>query len=364
MHTLTRTLFVSLCAVAAACGGSPTGPDSAGGSGGATIAGTAAIASANKSVDTLAGVPAAGLTVTVAGSNLSTTTNGSGYFQINGVPAGNVRLQFRQSGVDASAEVQNVGGQQLVTIEVQVSGSTATIVSDTRSEAKVSLCHRTEGSHGYHMITVAPESESAHRDHGDAKPTERVPGTQAQIFDQTCQAIGPAVDLEKYTNGEDADSGTGPTITVGSQVTWTYVVTNTGTVTLSAVAVQDTKEGTITCPKTSLTANESMTCTKSSVAVLGQYENEGSVTATGPNPTGSGTSTVSDKDMSHYLGVAPTTDEGAKVDLCHLTGAGFYVSISVGLSAEPAHRAHGDGKIGEAVPGQAGKTFGTGCSVR
>ena len=365
MQTFTRTLLTSLCLAVAACGGSPTGPDSSGGSGGATIAGTAAIASANKSVNTLSGVPAAGLTVTVAGSNLSTTTNGSGYFQITGVPSGNVRLQFRQSGVDASAEVPNVGGQQLVTIEVQVSGSTATIVSDTRSESKVSLCHKTEGSHGYHMITVAPEAEPAHRDHGDAKPTERVPGTQAQVFDQTCQAVGPAVDIEKYTNGDDADSGSGPTITVGNQVTWTYVVTNTGTVPLSAVSVQDTKEGAISCPKTSLVAGESMTCSKSSVAVLGQYENEGSVTATGANPSGSGTLTVSDRDMSHYLGVSPTTEEeGPKVELCHRTGNGSYHLISVSTSAEPAHRAHGDGKIGEAVPGQAGKTFGSGCSVR
>ena len=365
MHTLTRTLLVSLCVVTAACGGSPTGPDSSGGPGGATIAGTAAIASSNKSVNTLSGVPAAGLTVTIAGSNLSATANASGYFQINGVPTGNVRLQFRQSGVDATADVQNVSGQQLVTIEVQVSGSTATIVSDTRSESKVSLCHRTEGSHGYHMITVAQDAEPAHRDHGDAKPTERVPGTQAQIFNQNCEAIGPAVDIEKYTNGDDADSGSGPTIPVGSQVTWTYVVTNTGTVTLSGIVVQDTREGTITCPKTTLTANESMTCSKSSVAVLGQYENEGSVRATGANPSGSGTVEVTDRDMSHYLGVIPTEDgDGPKVELCHRTGNGSYHLISVSVSAEPAHRAHGDGQIGEAVPGQAGKTFGSGCSVR
>jgi hypothetical protein len=50
--------------------------------------------------------------------------------------------------------------------------------------------------------------------------------------------------------------------------------------------------------------------------------------------------------------------------LCHKTGASFYVPIEVSVSAVPAHLAHGDGKIGEAVPGQTGKVFGTGCSVR
>lgn len=364
MHTIIRTLFVSACVVAAACGGSPTGPGNSGAAG-ATIAGTAATASANKVVDALGGTPLAGATVTIAGTSLSTTTNAAGYFQISGVPSGNVRIQFRQSGIDASTEVQNVSGQQLVTIEVQVSGSTATIVSDTRSAASLSICHKTEGINGYHMITVAQEAEPAHRGHGDAKPTERVPGTQAQIFDQNCQAVGPAVDVEKSTNGDDADSAPGPTLTVGDTVTWTYIVRNSGTVTLTGITVQDNKEGAITCPKTSLTANESMTCSKSGVAVEGQYSNEAEVKATGANPSGTGTSEVSDKDMSHYLGVVPTEEEeGPKVELCHRTGNGSYHLVSVSVSAEPAHRAHGDAKVGEAVPGQTGKTFGAGCSIQ
>jgi len=366
MHPIIKTLLVSFCVVGAACGGGPTEPGKAGSSGGATIAGTAAIGSVNKSINALNGMPAAGLSVTISGTSLSATTNASGYFEISGVPSGNARLQFRQSGVDASAEVANVSGQQLVTIEVQVSGSVATIVSDTRTASKVSLCHRTEGSQGYQMVTVAQEAEPAHRDHGDAKPAERVPGTQAQIFDQTCQVVGPAVDIEKYTNGEDADSAPGPTITVGAAVSWTYVVTNTGTVTLSGIVVTDDKGVSVSCPSTSLTAAQSMTCTGTGTATLGQYGNVGRVTATGANPSGGGTSIVTDEDTSHYVGVAPTQDngEGPKVELCHRTGNGSYQLLSVAISAEPAHRAHGDGKIGEAVPMEAGKTFGTGCSVR
>jgi hypothetical protein len=109
-----------------------------------------------------------------------------------------------------------------------------------------------------------------------------------------------------------------------------------------------------------------MTCTGSGTATLGQYRNLGRVSATGANPSGGGTSTVTDEDASHYLGVVPTEDdeEGVKVELCHRTGNGSYHLISVSINAEPAHRAHGDGKVGEAVPGQAGRTFGAGCSVR
>ena len=84
------------------------------------------------------------------------------------------------------------------------------------------------------------------------------------------------------------------------------------------------------------------------------------------------TGTVTDTDPSHYRGIAPDEEEeeeeeekeGPKVQLCHRTGNGSYHLIEVSVSAEPAHRAHGDGKIGDPVPGQTGKTFGAGCTVR
>src|SRR5262245_54328903 len=46
--------------------------------------------------------------------------------------------------------------------------------------------------------------------------------------------------------------------------------------------------------------------------------------------------------------------EGKKVSLCHVTGNGTYVPISISVAAESAHRAHGDAAVGENVPGQPG----------
>lgn len=356
MRTLIRTIVLATCALTVACGGGPAGPGSTNTSG-ATIAGTAGIASGTSSMGDSSSSPAAGVTVTVSGTNLSAVTNGAGYFQLTGVPSGNVRLQFRQSGIDASADVPNVTGQQLVTIEVQLSGSSAVIVSDTRSEDKITMCHRTDG-HGYHSITIDPSAESAHRGHGDAKVNERVPGTQLQTFDQNCQPVGPKVELVKSTNGDDADSAPGPTIEVGKTVTWTYEVRNTGTLPLTIVSVTDDKGVSVSCPTLLVPVGQSVTCTGSGVATLGQYENTGTVTAS------STAGTVTATDVSHYLGVTPDDEQGPKVELCHRTGNGSYHLISVSVSAEPAHRAHGDGKIGDAVPGQTGKTFGTGCSVQ
>ena len=340
-------LAVACAAAVVACGGAsaPTAPSPSGGAG-ATIAGNVMS-------------PPAGLTVAVAGTNLSTPVESSGDFQLSSVPSGNVQLRFTSSSVSATAQIANVGQEELIQIQVQMNGATATIVNEVRS-AKVVLCHRTE-SGTYHSIDVSVNAEQTHRDHGDGKVGDPVPGRTNMVFGQDCQPSGASIQIKKSTNGEDADEAPGPRITIGSPITWRYVVTNDGTVNLTNVSVTDDRGVAVNCGgQTTLAAGQSMTCTGTGVATAGQYRNVGSATAAstlGP---------VTDSDPSHYLGVAPDDDEeeGPKVQLCHRTGNGSYHLIEVSVNAEPAHRAHGDGKIGEAVPGNAGRVFGAGCSVQ
>lgn len=355
MLTARRILIIGSClaafAIAAACGGAgPTGPSKIDGT---TIAGTVKV---NGGAATLPGAAATGLTVTVVGTSLSATVESSGYFQLPGVPSGTVRLQFRDAIVNATVELSNVGQEQLIEIQVQVTGTSAVVVNEVRSNSKVSLCHRTD-SGSYHMIDVSVNAEPAHRAHGDGKVGDPVPGQPLMVFDQNCRAVGPAVQIEKSTNGEDADEAPGPKIVVGSPVTWQYVVTNTGTIPLTNITVLDDRHVTVSCPGTTLAVGQSMTCTGSGVATAGQYRNVGTVTAS------SASGTVSDTDASHYFGQVPGTDDGPKVQICHRTGNGSYHLIDISINAEPAHRAHGDAKIGEAVPGMPGRVFGAGCSV-
>jgi len=110
----------------------------------------------------------------------------------------------------------------------------------------------------------------------------------------------PAIDIEKDTNGDQADDTAGPTLTEGAAVTWTYVVTNTGNVDLVDVAVVDDVEGPVTCPADTLAVGASMTCTLEGVAALGDYENNATVTGTGTDPAAT---PVDDADPSHYNGV-------------------------------------------------------------
>jgi hypothetical protein len=108
---------------------------------------------------------------------------------------------------------------------------------------------------------------------------------------------GPAIQIEKATNGFDADSAPGPNIPEGDPVEWTYVVTNTGGADLSRVSVRDNRLALVGCPKIGLAIGASMTCRANGTARAGQYANLATVTAKDAMGT-----QVSDEDPSHYFG--------------------------------------------------------------
>jgi hypothetical protein len=305
-----------------------------------------------------------GLTASVAGTSLSAPVNAAGRFELSNVRAGNVRLEFRGGSTSAATTLADVADGQFIELQVQINGATAAVVSELRT-SKVTLCH-SEGNGSYHSINISVNAEPAHRAHGDGEIGDPVPATPSMTFDANCVPTGPGVRLVKSTNGFDANEAPGPKILVGATVTWTYRVTNVGTVPLTAVLVTDDQLPSVSCPATTLAIGASMTCTVTGAAELGPYANVGTVTANWSLPGGTPPSgTVTDTDPSHYLGVLTLDDDdGPKVSLCHRTGNGSFHLISVGLPAEPAHMAHGDGKPGGPVPNQDGKIFGPTCSIQ
>jgi len=113
----TRSLLIPLALyliAAAACGGgkdaTPTAPSSPAGGAGATIAGTVRGAGATAPT---------GMSVNVVGTSLSATVAGSGDFQVDGVPSGNVQLQFKSASVTATAQIPDVANEQFVQIQVR-----------------------------------------------------------------------------------------------------------------------------------------------------------------------------------------------------------------------------------------------------
>ena len=130
----------------------------------------------------------------------------------------------------------------------------------------------------------------------------------------------PSVDIEKATNGQDADDPVGVVILIPDnnvEVEWTYVVTNTGTLDLIDLVVEDDQEGTIgTIPF--LAVGESATLSLTGTAQTGQYSNLATVTGQpvdeNDNPFGP---PVTDEDPSNYVGVFINMDkEGDKSNIC------------------------------------------------
>ncbi len=142
----------------------------------------------------------------------------------------------------------------------------------------------------------------------EAMVTGSAAGTASATDTDTSHYRGAvaAIDIEKLTNGNQADDPTDadvPQVLVGSTVTWTYRVTNTGSLDLSNVEVVDDVIGNITNIVDQgdgddlLVPGEMWTLQATGIAQAGPYENEGTVTAVGENQQ-----PVTDQDSSHYVG--------------------------------------------------------------
>ncbi|MEF8718944.1 MAG: hypothetical protein V5B44_14955 [Candidatus Accumulibacter necessarius] len=154
-------------------------------------------------------------------------------------------------------------------------------------------------------------------------------GETKPISDTTPLYFFTNIDIEKFTNGEDADTPTGPVLLVNSPVVWTYEVKTTGNVWLSGISVTDSVFGVNpvkvdanndtfndgdTNKDNILQTGETWLYQATGIATtIGQYTNTG--TATGTPVYGNGTTVVPglanpvvDTDPSHYFGSNATID--------------------------------------------------------
>ena len=83
-------------------------------------------------MDKFSAMESQALTVSVVGTSISTTINGSGQFTLSGVPAGTVQLKFAGSGVDATVTLSGVTSTDRIDITVTVNGGNARVESERR----------------------------------------------------------------------------------------------------------------------------------------------------------------------------------------------------------------------------------------
>lgn len=139
-------LVTALSAVA--CGGkSPTGPSSVEApgatqtpepapapspTGSAVITGTVVAPGSTVSMGaSLAGI--AGVKVSVAGTSVSAIADGRGKFTLQNVPSGDRQLEFSGAGANARLPLDDVSEQERIDLTVAVAGSSAELVSQSRS---------------------------------------------------------------------------------------------------------------------------------------------------------------------------------------------------------------------------------------
>ncbi len=70
----------------------------------------------------------------------------------------------------------------------------------------------------------------------------------------------------------DKQAGIPTGIGVGSTIAYTFIVTNTGNVSLTGIGITDPKVGPVSCPSTALAPGASMTCTRSYALTQGDVD--------------------------------------------------------------------------------------------
>ena len=136
---LSTVFVIGLCtAAAAACGStdalSPTGPSGLLRTRTATITGrvTGVPVSATASSTGARAMATTTVTVTIVGTDITTTVDGSGNFELNGVPPGDVQLRFTGNGSSATITLTGVAAGDRIHIVVSLSGNGARLEDEDR----------------------------------------------------------------------------------------------------------------------------------------------------------------------------------------------------------------------------------------
>lgn len=135
---LSTVFAVALCTAAGACGStealSPAGPSGFRRAGTATITGrvTGVPVSATASSTGARPMATTTVTVTIVGTDITTSVDGRGNFELNGVPPGDVQLRFAGNGASATITLSGVAAGDRIHIVVSLSGNGARLEDEDR----------------------------------------------------------------------------------------------------------------------------------------------------------------------------------------------------------------------------------------
>jgi uncharacterized repeat protein (TIGR01451 family) len=223
--------------------------------------------------------PVAGFQVRLTGTDtdgnpvgpLTTTTDATGHYSFTGLQSGTYTVTFSPSSLQPGQvfTLQNMGANDLVDSDGDPTTGVATV---------------TLGAN-----------------------------TQNLTVDQGVFTPNPSISVVKSINGDDANTAPGVIVDPGSTMAVTFLVRNTGNMTLSPVVLTDDTipAGSISCPNSSLAAGAQMTCTASLPAPAAgvQHTNVAEVVGTPvPLPNGTQLPDVDDDDPANAVGELRAVD--------------------------------------------------------
>jgi len=238
-----RRLFTALTLTfaVAACGSStsPTSPSASSNQPSASTAaihGTIAGGGTSAALFNTTNGAGAGMTVTVQGTNITTTVNGAGQFQLTSVPPGTTVLVFNGVGANAQLNLGTLLAGQTATITVVINGTSAelqqkTVNGDTEIEGRIESIAGTTLKVATHTVTITPTTIIRH---GDTMMTA------AQL------AVGQRVHVKGNTTGTGTAAVTTATTILVQNMNTSIPVNLEGTVsglTGTAAAFEMTVDG-------------------------------------------------------------------------------------------------------------------------
>lgn len=291
------TLFALLVStvVLAACGGnaslSPVGPSRS--TTGASISGTVSGTGVN-AVRALDGGPfgvlaTSSVTVSIAGTNISTAVDGQGQFTLNDVPTGTVTLNFTAPGASAAITLTGIGPTDNVQITVTLNGSTAHVDSERHSapdnnkgefQGRITAIDATAKTFQVSGMTVKVAAATTIR-HGNKTVAfaDLKVGDHVEVKGTKDGTTLTASEIKVESDNDDGDDEDGPPAT--SSTTVSGVISGaTGTcpaVTFTVSSTKITVNSSTTYPGTTCA---DATKNGANVKVTGTKQTDGSILAT------------------------------------------------------------------------------------
>ncbi|CUR55154.1 putative Conserved repeat domain protein [metagenome] len=306
------------------------------------------------SVDNLAaasGTPPTGPAVTSAPDGTSTPTSTVASLSLDktaGVPTdvdGDGRIDADGDTIIFSFLVTNTGAVTLTTIAIddpKVGAVTCPVT--TLAPAASTTCSVS------YTITQADVDSGSVDNTATASGTPPTGGPVTSLPDSTSTPTTSIANLSiDKTAGDPADVDGNGRVDAGDTIDYSFLVTNTGSVTLSALGVDDPKVGAVTCPVATLAPDSSTTCTASYTITqadvdAGSVDNTATATATPttgpavtspPDSTSTPTDTTTTLTLDKTAGTPVDVDGNGRVDAGDTIAYSFLVTNtgSVTLSA-------------------------------